>query len=60
MHEHYCDLIETDEEGFWYSWCKCGFKTENAPDLDIIIDMMMEHAMQMMQNFMIGNREEEK
>lgn len=60
MTEHYCEEIGPDDEGWNFARCNCGYQTEPAPDLDIVVDMMMDHAMKQMQIFMIGNRVDEK
>lgn len=42
--EHNCAVADTDDEGFFFGECACGFRTPPLPDLDLLIDEMMDHA----------------
>lgn len=42
--QHFCDEIARDEEDWWYVICNCGYQVRDLPDLDIAVDMMMDHA----------------
>lgn len=36
--------IEEDDEGFYSVTCQCGEFIGPAPDLEVMVDMAMEHA----------------
>jgi hypothetical protein len=42
-HSNATDL-EPDELGFYHPRCSCGWKFGPVPDLDVLIDCMMDHA----------------